>query len=82
MIIVNQRVTTSTPSKIRISPVVKICLIPTKSELKIFDLWWNDILYSTNKNNYLKTQIDIIKKRPNIHKHQLKELILEEMSCL
>lgn len=80
MIIVNQKL--STPSKIRISPIVKICLIPTKNELKIFDLWWNDLLYSTNKNNYLKTQMAIIQKRPNIRKHQLKELILEEMPSL
>ena len=71
-----------TPSKIQISPIIKICLIPTKNELKIFDLWWNDILYSTNKKNYIQIKMKIIQKRPNIHRHQLKELILEEMSSL
>ena len=70
------------PSKIRISPIIRICLIPTKNELKIFDLWWPDILYSTNKNNYIQTQFEIIRKRPNIHRNQLKELILEEMPSL
>lgn len=71
---------TTKTTRVTISRVIKLRFVPTREELKHFDLWWSNDLYLKNKIYYAQTQQKIMKIYPFLHISQLKNHIINEMS--
>lgn len=71
---------TTKTSRVTISRIIKLRYVPTRTELKRFDLWWSNDIYLSNKMYYAQTQQKIMKIYPFLDISQLKNHIISEMS--
>lgn len=65
--------------RLRISPIVRVILIPSRSDLKNSDLWWSNDVIDQNKNEMTILYNLFASTHPTIPIKELKKQVITEL---